>query len=225
MSRISKYFTEKLFIVIICGLPLFILAQPANSKTDAIHHRIDQLSGMLTTLKAEQNLSYNIDVELESPHKDYTRQDKRRLADLRRKQVESRARIDALTLEIIKLSKQLEDPRKRYALAKKIQEPRKILSTNKVLDDSDTTLIIETVSARSIDLAAVKLVRKGKSLDQSRLLIVDQLSSDQVLTFYQGLSKPARYELYDIADEIVVSEAVELKDARRSAIYFYLFTK
>jgi len=39
------------------------------------------------------------------------------------------------------------------------------------------------------------------------------------------LDKDARYELYDIADEIVRSDKIELVDARRSAIYFYLFTK
>lgn len=225
MSRTPGYFTIKVLIVIIFIMPLFMQAQYAGSKKADIHLKIDQLSQMLTRLKAEQNLSQKIEVELESPSKDYTKRDQQRLTDLKRKQAESRARIDAITLEIIKISKQLEDPRKRYALAKKIQEPRRIVTTSGNIESKDTTSIIETVSARSIDLAAVKLVRKGKSLDQARLLIIDQLSSEQVLVFYQGLSKPARYELYDIADEIVMSEGVDLKDARRSAIYFYLYTK
>ncbi len=225
MSRAPKYFTIKSLIVIIFILPLLMQAQSVESKNADIHLKIDNLSQILTKLKAEQKVSQNIEVELEAPSRDYTKRDKQRLAELRRKQVDSRARIDALTLEIIKISKQLEDPRKRYALAKKMQEPRHIGKASANIEVSDSTLNIVNVSARSIDLAAVKLVRHGKSLDQARLLIIDQLTTEQVLAFYRGLSKTARYELYDIADEIVMSEAVDLKDARQSAIYFYLYTK
>jgi hypothetical protein len=94
--------------------------------------------------------------------------------------------------------------------------------------DSATTAkqkIPTAISSRSIDLAAVKLVRKGNSLDQARLLTIDQLTDDQVQDFYRGLAKVDRYELYDIADEISVSEKIDLLKARRAAIYFYLYTR
>jgi hypothetical protein len=81
------------------------------------------------------------------------------------------------------------------------------------------------ITSRSIDLAAVKLIRQGKSLDQARLLVIDQFSNEQVLTFYRDLPQQARYKLYDIADEVASSDGVDLIDARRSAIYFYLFTR
>ncbi len=128
-------------------------------------------------------------------------------------------------MDIIKISKQLEDPRKRYALAKRMQTRRTPGIASEAKETKDTTADLDAVSARSIDLAAVKLVRQGKSLDQGRLLLIDQLSTEQVLTFYRKLPKEARYELYDIADEISTSDGIELSDARRSAIYFYLFTK
>ncbi|MCF6238760.1 MAG: hypothetical protein L3J79_08110, partial [Candidatus Marinimicrobia bacterium] len=157
--------------------------------------------------------------------RDFSKIDSLRLVSLRRKQADSRARIDVLTLEIIKLSKQLDDPRKRYALAKRIQNNRVAPKIKPDDIPTDSTQIIAKISARSIDLAAVKLIRQGNTLDQARLLTIDKFSIEQVLTFDRDLPKSARYKLYDIADEIAKTDGVDLTDARRSAIYFYLFTK
>jgi len=214
-----------LILISIFIFPIICSAQSEHANIKALHREINSLSNMLTQLKAEQHRAQKIGLQIESPSQDYTIRDSLRLVDLKRKQSDSRAKIDELTLEIIKISKQLEDPGKRYALAKKIQNSkmsRAQIGKHEILDSSSTFNII---TARSIDLAAVKLVRGGKSLDQARLLTIDELSSDQVLTFYRDLPKTSRYELYDIADEIAISEDMALSDARRSAIYFYLFTK
>ena len=205
--------------------PLIALSQSQDSNVRRLHREIDKLSEMVTKLKAEQARSHKLETELKSPPADFNKRDSLRLVHLRRKQAESRARIDQITLDIIKISKQLEDPGKRYALAKRIQQTRLAQQAIEPENTLDSTAVSQVISARSIDLSAVKLVREGKSLDQARLMTIDKLSDEQVLRFYQGLKKEARYELYDIADEIVISDKVELVDARRSAIYFYLFTK
>ena len=213
-----------LFISIILT-PLIALSQSRDADVRALHREIDILSEMVTKLKAEQARSYNLDYEMNSPSTGFNKRDSLRLLSLRKKQTESRAKIDRLTQDIIKISKQLEDPGKRYALAKKMQEPKVTQKTASHDTEADSAETLEVISARSIDLSAVKLIRKGKSLDQARLMTIDGLSDGQVLTFYHNLQKADRYELYDIADEIVIADKIELVDARRSAIYFYLFTK
>ncbi|MBT6012953.1 MAG: hypothetical protein HOG80_16405 [Candidatus Marinimicrobia bacterium] len=216
---------RSILLIVIMLSPLIVQSQSKDSDVRALHREIDKLSEMVTKLKAEQARSYSIGAEIKSPHADFGKRDSQRLDRLKRKQAESRVKIDQITLEIIKISKQLEDPGRRYALAKRIQQPK---VTQKVVSpegEPDTTEVPLVISARSIDLSAVKLVRVGKSLDQARLLTIDTLSDEQVLAFYQNLDKAARYELYDIADEIVSSDKIEPVDARRSAIYFYLFTK
>lgn len=205
--------------------PLVAQSQSKDSDTRALHREIDKLSEMVTKLKAEQARSYSIEAEIKSPSADFNKRDSLRLVRLKKKQVESRVKIDQITLDIIKISKRLEDPGKRYALAKRMQQPKVTQKVSAPKGVPDSTEVLQVISARSIDLASVKLVREGKSLDQARLLTIDALSDGQVLTFYQNLDNNARYELYDIADEIVRSDKIELVDARRSAIYFYLFTK
>lgn len=226
MLNMNKIKTiRSILLIVIILSPSFVQSQSKGSDVSALHREIDKLSEMVTKLKAEQSRSYNLETEIKSPKAEFGKRDSLRLVRLKRKQAESRARIDQITLDIIKISKQLEDPGKRYALAKKMHQPK---APQKVMSQPgapDSTLTPEIVTARSIDLSAVKLVRQGKSLDQARLLTIDKLSDNQVLAFYQELNKDARYEMYDIADEIVRSEKVELVDARRSAIYFYLFTK
>ncbi|MBT3254565.1 MAG: hypothetical protein HN995_13395 [Candidatus Marinimicrobia bacterium] len=216
---------RSILLIVVMLSPLVVLSQSKDSDVRALHREIDKLSEMVTKLKAEQAKSYSIEAEIKSPNGDFTKRDSLRLVRLKKKQAESRVRIDQITLDILKISKQLEDPGKRYALAKRMQQPKlsqKVASPGETPDSTEALLV---VSARSIDLASVKLVREGKSLDQARLLTIDALSDEQVLVFYQNLDKDARYELYDIADEIVRSDKIELVDARRSAIYFYLFTK
>jgi len=200
-------------------------SESGNAELKALHQEIDKLGDMVAKLKAEQTRSNDLQAELKTPVTGFSRRDSLRLINLKRKQAASSARIDQLTLEIIKISKQLEDPGKRYALAKKLREPKSSKQQSTPQPVADSTNTPQVISARSIDLAAVKMVRKGKSLDQARLLTIEGLSEQQVLQFYQSLEKKDRYELYDIADEIVASEDTDLVDARRSAIYFYLFTK
>ncbi|MEA3286537.1 MAG: hypothetical protein U9Q77_04090 [Candidatus Marinimicrobia bacterium] len=223
-STSGNFSIRSLIITIIFVFPLLGQSQVARVEVGALHMKIDKLNKMLTQLKADQHRSRNIGVRLETPARDYSKLDSLRLVALHRKQAESRSRIDILTLEIIKLSRQLDDPKRRYALAKRMQEHR---TASLAIPDnvcSDTTIPFR-ITARSINLAAVKLIRQGKSLDQARLLIIDNLSNEQVLTFYRDLPRIARYHLYDIADEMANTDAVDLMDARRSAIYFHLFTK
>ncbi|MBC8375720.1 MAG: hypothetical protein H8E26_06710 [FCB group bacterium] len=216
---------RSILLIIIMLSPLVAQSQSKDSDTRALHREIDKLSEMVTKLKAEQARSYSIEAEIKSPSADFNKRDSLRLVRLKKKQVESRVKIDQITLDIIKISKRLEDPGKRYALAKRMQQPKVTQKVSAPKGVPDSTEVLQVISARSIDLASVKLVREGKSLDQARLLTIDALSDGQVLTFYQNLDNNARYELYDIADEIVRSDKIELVDARRSAIYFYLFTK
>ncbi len=216
---------RSIILVVLILSPLFAQSQSKQSDVRALHREIDKLSNMVTKLKAEQARSYRLDAEIKTPNASFDISDSLKLVRLKRKQAESRARIDQITLDIITISKQLEDPGKRYALAKRMQQPKVIQIAASQQELQDSTGIQGVVTARSIDLSAVKLVRKGKSLDQARLLTIDNLSDKQVVAFYQDLNKEHRYELYDIADEIVRSEKVDLVDARRSAIYFYLFTK
>ncbi len=213
-----------LLIVLILS-PLLGQSQSRDKELRTLHREIDRLSEMVARLKAEQARSTSIDTEMQSRNVDFTRNDSLRLIKLQRKQLASRARIDEITLDIINISKRLEEPGKRYALAKKMQQPKLVQKVGASGVAVDSTTIPQLLTARSIDLSAVKLVRDGKSLDQARLITIDALNEKQVLAFYQELKKEARYELYDIADEIVASDKVELVDARRSAIYFYLFTK
>jgi len=226
MSNAFRNLTVKsLILILIFTLPTLSLAQSRSTNAKSLHQQIDQLSQMLTELKAEQDHSQTIKTELAVPPGGFSKRDSHRLLALRRKQAQSRALIDALTEDIIKISKELEDPRKRYALAKRMQADREseLVTVEAVAPKNQSGST--AVSARSIDLSAVKLVRQGNSLDQARLLTIDQLTDDQVQIFYRGLPKVERYELYDIADEISVSEQVELVKARRSAIYFYLYTR
>ena len=211
--------------LLILLMPSLLASQSQISETERLHSKIDELSQIIDQLKAERSLSGDIKEVLTGHQKDYSKYDSLRLVSLRRKQEESRARIDALTMDVIRLSKQLEDPRKRYALAKKLKrnQIKKLVTPED--DRNESTVVIDSISVRSIDLAAVKLVRQGKSLDQARLLCLDKLTKQQVLGFYQGLAKNERYKLYDIADDIVKSKGSNLVDARRSAIYFYLYTQ
>ncbi|NQV41980.1 MAG: hypothetical protein HQ506_06455 [Candidatus Marinimicrobia bacterium] len=223
MNKIS--IRRSIILIVLILSPSFAHSQSKESDVRTLHREIDKLSDMVTKLKAEQVRSYSLEAKIKSPNADFSKVDSLRLVRLKRKQAESRARIDQITLDILKISKQLEDPGKRYALAKKMQQPQLIQKAAPHKATPDSTEVLGVVSVRSIDLSAVKLVRQGKSMDQARLLTIDRLSHKQVLVFYQDLNKEDRYELYDIADEIVRSENVELVDARRSAIYFYLFTQ
>ncbi len=224
-NRYWKY-SIKSFVLIILVLSTAIgNAQTRDLDIHSMNKEIDRLSNMLTKLKAEQANSNRLALEINSPGSESPRRDKQRLQALRNKQAESRSRIDALTQEIVKISKQLEDPNKRFALAKRMQRVQTVKLVDSESSLEDTSIASETISARSIDLSAVKLVRQGKTLDQARLLVIDKLSKDQVLNFYQTLDKQDRFELYDIADEIVLSEDVEVMEARRSAIYFYFYTQ
>ncbi len=216
---------RSILLLIIVLSPLLALSQSKDSDLRALHREIDKLSEMVTELKAEQTRSYDLEAEIKSPNIDFNKRDSLRLVHLRRKQAESRARIDQITLDIIKISKQLEDPGRRYALAKKIQQSKVVQKDEVQEAKSDSTKNLLVINAQSIDLLAVKLVREGKSLDQARLMTIEALADEQVLEFYQSLKKEARYELYDIADKIVLADKVDLLNARRSAIYFYLFTK
>ncbi len=224
-STLSNYINKLFFILLVSVLPLMGQAQTSRTDVKILNQKIDKLSKMLIQLKTEQHRSRNIEIKLETPLRDYTRLDSMRLVALRRKQADSRARIDILTLEIIKLGKQLEDPRKRYALAKHIQDHRVAHKSKTSVVAQDISPVEDIVTGRSIDFAAVKLVRQGKSLDQARLLTIEKLSFEQVLTFYRELPKTERYKLYDIADEIAENEDVDLTEARRSAMYFHLFAK
>ncbi|MCF7808417.1 MAG: hypothetical protein K9M49_04205 [Candidatus Marinimicrobia bacterium] len=218
---------RKSFITVICVMliPLVLFGQSSNSETEQLHKKIDELSKIIEQLKAERSFSGDIGNTLQEHQTDFTKHDSLQLVSLKRKQEASRARIDALTLEIIRLSKQLEDPSKRYALAKRMKE-KQIKKLNVSSNDPKVAnVVVDTISAQSIDLAAVKLVREGKSLDQARLLIIDQLTVKQVLNFYKSLKRDDRYKLYEIADGIVENDGSEITDARRSAIYFFLFAK
>lgn len=213
--------------MLVCVLlsPMYLLGQTSASDNAQLHKKIDELSTIIEQLKAERSFSGDIGNTLHEHETDFTVRDSLQLVSLKRKQEESRARIDALTLEVIRLSKHLEDPKKRYALAKRMKENQiKKLNPKKDNPKNEDT-VVDTISAQSIDLAAVKLVRKGHSLDQARLLIVDKLTNKQVLDFYQGLKRDDRYRLYDIADNIIEAEGSNVTSARRSAIYFYLFAK
>lgn len=220
-----KVLIRSRFFALIFLVPLYTFAQSRAAHIDDLHREIDKLSDMVTKLEAERARSSDIQSQVNSATADFSVRDSLRLVRLKRKQSESRARIDQLTLDIIKLSKQLEDPRKRYALAKKLKQEKLQPASATPKSISGSTEAPEIIDARSIDLLAVKLVREGKSLDQARLLTIESLSDEQVRTFYYNLGKEDRYELYDIADEIVRSENVKLVNARRSAIYFYLFAK
>lgn len=222
---VTRSFIMRCIVLAIMLVPLLTLAQHRDKDVKALHREIDELSKMIDQLKAEQAKAYQIENEIKRPHPDYTRRDSLRLVKLRRKQAESRARIDHITLEILKLSRALQDPGKRFALAKRMKLPPRQVKAESQMTTADTSIAMKKITPRSIDLAAVKLVRSGKSLDQARLLTIESLKEDQVLAFYKDLDKSARYELYDIADEIVISEGVKLEDARRSAIYFYLFAQ
>lgn len=227
----SQLMTSRILLILILlviVLPITVLGQSRQAEVDQLHAKIDKLSKTLDQFKAEKHHASNVDEAFSTTPKNHSRSDSLQLLSLRRKQAESRMRIDALTMDIIRLSQQLQDPKKRYALAKKMKQPKPQKNTDKIqrqLEKQDSTKTLDTVSARNIDLAAVKLVRTGKSLDQARLLTIDQLTDDQVLGFYRGLDKNSRYKLYDIADDILKDEDGEMINARRSAIYFYLFTK
>lgn len=215
-------------ILLINTFCITLLAAPQTDEANvkSLHAEIDKLSKMVDQLKSEQANSDRLHSEIYAPTADFNKRDSLRLIQLRRKQAASRARIDQITLDILKISKQLEDPGKRYALAQKMKQskqPAEPASPSKASPDSSQ--VLQDVSARSIDLAAVKLVRAGKTLDQARLMTIDSLRNEQVFTFYENLNKTERYELYDIADDIVRAEKVDLLQARRSAIYFYLFAK
>lgn len=226
MLKLNRNQMNRLIIlIVIFFLPLIGQAQSRSTDARALHREIDKLSKKLSELKSEQNRIRDIDLEIDAPRVDTSKRDSLRVIVLKKRQTESRARIEELTNEVIRISNLLKDPDKRYAMAKKIQHPK--VQQQEVSDNTvqDTTAIPEVISARSIDLFAVKLVRQGNTLDQARLLTIDELLDGQVQQFYRNLPKDARYELYDIADEIVATEKVDLVDARRSAIYFYLFTK
>lgn len=213
-------------ILACCALlpPLFLHAQTAPRDANQLQLKIDELSRAVEQLKAEKSLSGDIDKVLLDHSKGFTIRDSLRLVSLKRKQEESRARIDALTMEIIRISKQLEDPRKRFALAKKMKEEQVAeLSPPQEKHESEPAPL-DTISAQAIDLEAVKLVREGKTLDQARLLVIDKFSETQVLDFYQSRSKEDRYALYDISDNIIRTEGADVTAARRTAIFFHLFT-
>jgi len=225
LNMSPKKIIKSILLSMIILMPLFAQAQSRASHVKDLHREIDKLGAIVTQLEAERARSSNIEAQMKSSSVRFSTRDSLRLVQLRRKQAESRARIDQLTMDIIKISKQLEDPNKRYALAKKMRQTKLNQNTATQKASLDSVRAPEVISARSIDLSAVKLVRQGKSLDQARLITIEALNDKQVLTFYQNLDKEDRYELYDIADEIVLSDQVKLVDARRSAIYFYLFTK
>lgn len=206
------------------ALPLVLSGQSSATDTEQLHQKIDELSRIVEQLKAEKSLSGDIGNILDEHARGFTVRDSMRLVSLKQKQEESRARIDALTLEVIRLSKQLEDPNKRFALAKRMKQ-NQLTKLNPEQNAPNTeSSVVDSISAQAIDLAAVKLVREGKTLDQARLLIIDKLTVPQVLDYYQNQSKEDRYALYDISDNIIREEGSDISAARRTAIYFFLFT-
>ena len=187
---------------------------------------VKQLTLTLHQLKAEQSRARHLQDKLTADNSDYSARDKQRLQVLKRKQAESRMRIDALTMELIRLTEQLQDPEKRLALAKKLQQgPPPPATVETASNQTDSTNQTIPVSARSVDLEAMQYIREGQSLDQARLTIIENLRPEDVLTFYQELPREERYELYDMADEIARTEHTDLVAARRTAIYFYLFAR
>ncbi len=224
-KSVNASFTKTLLITLLMMFPLAVLTQQAPPTLKDLQHEIDQLNEVITRLEADQMRSRTLHHKSTDAGKVFTKHDSLRLKYLNRRQRELRAQIDVLAVEILKISKALQDPNKRYALAKKIQQASPPNQPGSVKKAQDIPPKAGPVSARSIDLAAVNLVRQGKTLDQARLLVIDELSIEQVNTFCHNLPKSDRHDLYDIADDIVAAEGVDLNDARRSAIYFYLFAK
>ena len=199
-------------------------------RMEALQHQINALTRMMgelttsvQTLAEKDTVIATVTAKPRKRTQIYTRQDSLELLDLKRRETESREQIDRLTQEILEISQKLKDPDKRYALAKKLQE-RGSEPVPGPISDEKPEIQIETISARSIDLAAVDLVREGKSLDQARMMVIDALADDQVLRYYQELPREERYNLYDIADEIMSKEGIDLLNARRSALFFHFYT-
>jgi len=222
MSYKAEFFSLRLAIVALFILfPLLTQAQSTTPKIEVLQNKIEYLSKVIVQLKSDQNESETSQVGLLVKENNFTQKDSLRVNSLLQKQKLLRVRVDALTLDLINISKQIKDPGTRHALAKKMRQSQ----SDNLVKSPDTPLDNPQISARSIDLEAVKLIREGKTLDQARLLTIDQFSIEQINEFYRALSKPDRHDLYDIADDIVNTDSVNLTSARRSAIYIFFFTR
>lgn len=155
--------------------------------------------------------------------KNFSQNDKHRKRVLLKKQDQMRGQLDILSMQLLWINEQLQNPDTRVALSKKMKEaPPTTPNTVSVKEDDPQPSL--PITARSIDLAAVELIRnEGLSLDQARLAIIEGFSEDQVAQFYKALSREERYALYDVIDKAMFDESYEFNLARKSAIFFHLY--
>jgi hypothetical protein len=222
---IIKMRFRSIITALILIIPAILWGQSDLHDAEQLQNKIEELSGVIEKLKAERHLSDDLHNVLRSQATYFSVKDSIQLVRLRQKQMASRARIDALTYEVIQISQQLQDPKRRYALAVKMQERKKaaIHPTKSVTYKEPS--VIDSLSNKSIDLAALSLVRQGMTMDQARLKIIDLIPAEQIVEFYHDLSKEDRYSLYDLADNIIKSEGSEVSEARRTALYFYFYSE
>ncbi len=151
----------------------------------------------------------------------YTESDSLALRELQQRQAASRRQIDALTMDLIEISRKLKDPDRRMALARKLKDG----SAPRAEPPPGNHDSLEEINPRDIDLAAVELIRQGQTLDQARMAVIEDIGSDRLSQFYKDLPREDRYHLYDIADEIMDRKKSDLDAARREALFFFFYVQ
>ncbi len=146
----------------------------------------------------------------------FTWEDSLALLELQQKETAIRRQIGALTLEIIRLTDEVERRKRRL-------RPSSVMTKGAPTPEPTSPPVLHQVSAAAIDSAAAPLLEKGRSIEEARLEIINHIP-DQVLAAYlKSLSPQTRHTLYEQIDEIQVRDNVSYNQARRMAIYFHLY--
>ena len=203
------------------------LDRASDERLRSLENKVDRLTAVLD--KLTQTLSNQLSPQRETPPKTpeakpeppkpemFTLEDSLALLELQRREAALRSQIGALTLEIIRLTDELER-RKRHLPVNATATEAPLAAPNQPLPP-----VVEEVSAAAIDSAAQTLLAQGKSLEEARLEVINHIPDQALAAYIKSLPPKTRHALYERIDTIQVRDNVSYSQARRMAVYFHLY--
>lgn len=199
-----------------------------ENKVDELNATINTLNELLVKMseKATQKPTPSISKKeiQENEFRQLIVEDSLQQIRLRERQRQIRHQLETVSLEINEIAQQAKDPDSKKSLIKKLKAERGLDVKDAEPEPLNRTVLKE-ISRAEIDVASITYVRDGFSLDKARLMVLESLDDDDVIRYYQTLEDKDRYRLYDLMDRLQYENKLPVRQARKTAIYFFLYTE